>query len=140
MNKLHSRWQVSALACLASGAIGAAEAADATTSPDELLRNPQFKAAYFSALGPKTKDKWLSTLANSGLVRTERVAGDSWQVVTPCKPHDCGDNNLLLLWAPAKGVVVGKLFERGKTTLLGAPSPVMAAELEQLWKAEFRRP
>jgi hypothetical protein len=37
-------------------------------------------------------------------------------------------------------VVVGKLFERGKTTLLGAPSPVMAAELEQLWKAEFRRP
>ncbi len=139
MNIFSSRWRFGALACSVWAAIGAAAAADVPGSPGELLRNPQFKAAYFSALGPKTKDKWLSTLANSGQVRAEKIAGDTWQVVTPCKPHDCGDNNLLLLWAPAKGVVVGKLFEKGKTTLVGAPSPAMAVELERLWKAEFRR-
>jgi hypothetical protein len=53
---------------LAWGAAGACTATDATTSPSELLRDSRFKTAYFTALGPKTKDKWLSTLANSGLV------------------------------------------------------------------------
>jgi hypothetical protein len=116
-----------------------AQAADPMVTTDDLLKNPKFKSAYTAALGPKAKEKWLATMTNSALVRKVTVAGDEFQVATPCKPHDCGDNNLMLLFSPAKGVVYGKLYEKGKTTLIGAPDPAMAAELEKMWKKEFRQ-
>ncbi len=114
-------------------------ATDAMVTTDDLLKNPKFKSAYMAALGPKAKEKWLATMTNSALVRKVNVAGDEFQVATPCKPHDCGDNNLILLFSPARGAVYGKLYEKGKTTLIGAPDPVMAGELEKMWKKEFRQ-
>jgi hypothetical protein len=116
----------------------AAGAADPMVTTDDLLKDPKFKTVYLGALGPRAKEKWLATMTNSALVTKVAVAGDAYQMATPCKPHDCGDNNLLLLYSPAKGVY-GKLYEKGRTTLLGAPGPVMTAELERLWKKEFRQ-
>jgi hypothetical protein len=117
----------------------AAQGADPMVTTDDLLRDPKFKSAYVTSLGPKAKEKWLATMTNSALVRRVTVAGDEFQVATPCKPHDCGEYNLLVLYAPAKGVVYGKLYERGRTTLIGAPNPAMATELERMWKREFRQ-
>jgi hypothetical protein len=34
--------------------------------------------------------------------------------------------------------VYGKVYQRGKSTLIGSPSPAIAAELEKLWKTEWR--
>ena len=117
----------------------AAFAAEPMVTTDDLLRDAKFKKAYLSALGPKAKEKWLAAMTNSALVRNVAVAGDTYQVATPCKPRDCGDNNLLVLYNASKGTVVGKLYEKGKTTLIGAPSPAIAAELEKMWKKEFRQ-
>jgi hypothetical protein len=47
--------------------------------------------------------------------------------------------NDLLLYSPARGVAYGRLYKKGKTTLLRAPSPAMTAELETLWTKEFRQ-
>ena len=116
-----------------------ASAADPMVTTDDLLKDAKFKKAYLSALGPKAKEKWLAAMTNSALVRTVAVAGDTYQVATPCKPRDCGDNNLLVLYSASKGTVVGKLYEKGRTTLIGAPNPAMAAELEKMWKKEFRQ-
>ena len=119
-------------------ASGPARAADPMVTTDDLLKDPKFKSVYLGALGPKAKEKWLATMTNSALVTRVAVAGDTYQMATPCRPHDCADNNLLLLYAPAKGVY-GKLYEKGRTTLLGAPSPALTAELERLWRKEFRQ-
>jgi hypothetical protein len=59
-------------------------------------------------------------------------------LVGACKNHDCYDNTILLLWSGMQNVVYGKVVQRGKSTLIGAPPPAVAAELEKLWKAEFR--
>ena len=118
---------------------GAACAADPMVTTDDLLRDPKFKAAYLGALGPKAKERWLATMTNSALVRRVSVGGEDYQVATPCKPHDCGDNNLLLLYSPAKGVVYGKLFEKGRSTPIGQPDAAMSAELERMWSKEFRQ-
>ncbi|MGZ9067364.1 MAG: hypothetical protein ACXW2I_18775 [Burkholderiales bacterium] len=32
----------------------------------------------------------------------------------------------------------GKIYQRGKSSLIGAPPPAVAAELERLWKSEWR--
>jgi hypothetical protein len=45
----------------------------------------------------------------------------------------------VLLWSGAQNVVYGKVVQRGKSTLIGAPPLALAAELEQLWRAEFQR-
>lgn len=118
---------------------GAARGAEPMTTTDDLLKDPKFRSAYLGALGPKAKEKWLATMSNSSLVRRVSLAGDDYQVASPCKPHDCAENNLLVLYAPAKGVVFGRLHEKGKATLIGAPGPAMAAELEKMWKKEFRQ-
>ena len=132
-------WKTGAAACLAGTWLAAALAADQMLTTDDLLRNPKFKAAYLAALGPKSKEKWLATMTNSGLVRSETVAGTSYQVATPCKPHDCADNNLLLLYSPTRGVVYGHLYEKGKVTTLGNPDVATGAELQTMWKKEFRQ-
>lgn len=118
---------------------GAAHAAEPMVTIDDLLKDRKFKSAYLASLGPKAKEKWLATMTNSALISKVSLAGDTYQVATPCKPHDCADNNLLLLYSPASGAVFGKLYEKGRTTLLGAPSSALAAELERLWKKEFRQ-
>jgi Inhibitor of vertebrate lysozyme (Ivy) len=116
-----------------------AAAAEPMLTTADLLKDPKFESAYRAALGPKANQKWLITMTNSALVSQVTLAGETFQVATPCKPHDCGDNNLLLLYAPGRGLVYGKLYEKGRTTLLGAPSAPMVAELERLWKKEFRQ-
>ena len=64
-------------------------------------------------------------------MREVKLGGQTWQVATPCKPHDCAENNLLLLYAPATGAVHAKLYEKGRSTLLGNPGAVVAAELDK---------
>ena len=47
-------------------------------------------------------------------------------------------NNTVLLYSSAPEVVYGKVYQRGKSTLIGAPPPAVASELEALWKKEWR--
>lgn len=132
-------WFRFAFAAIVSAAWSLSGAAEPMVTVEDLLKNPQFKTAYLAALGPKAKEKWLREMSNSSLVRNVRIEGEDYQVASPCKPHDCGDNNLLLIYAPAKGTVYGSLYEKGKTTLIGAPGPALGAELERMWKKEFRQ-
>ncbi|HEX2539654.1 MAG TPA: Ivy family c-type lysozyme inhibitor [Caldimonas sp.] len=118
---------------------GAACAADPMPTTDDLLKDPRFKAAYLGALGPKAKERWLARMSNSSLVRKVSIGGAEYRVAAPCKPHDCGDNNLLLLYSPARAVVYGKLFEKGRSTLIGSPDTAMSAELDRMWNQEFRQ-
>jgi hypothetical protein len=104
-----------------------------------LLYNAQAKATYHKALGPLKKEPWLANLDGpSREFRPAKVAGADFMLVGTCKNHDCHDNTIVLLWSGAQNVVYGKVVQRGKSTLIGAPPPAVAAELEKLWKAEFR--
>lgn len=130
-------WVAALAAALTAAAV--AHAADAMLTAADLLKNPKFKSAYTAALGPRANERWLAAMSNSAPVRTIQVAGEAYQVATPCKPHDCADNNLLLLYAPASGKVYGHLHESGRVTLIGQPSPGLNRELARLWKQEFRQ-
>ena len=114
--------------------------AEAATSPPELLRDRTFKAAYLKALGAKGQERWLARLDGPAPeLKTRRVLGTDYTVVATCKPHDCADNNLLLLYSPALEQVYGKVYElKAGTTWLGAPPPPMVAEIDRLWRAEWR--
>jgi len=113
--------------------------AAAPPSPPDLLRDPKFKNAYMKALGPLSREKWLAALSGPAPeVRSIRVAGREMQLAAVCKPHDCGDHNTVLLYDAAQPAVYGKVYQAGRSTLLGDPPPPLAAELDKLWRQEWR--
>jgi len=104
-----------------------------------LLYDPKAKAAYTKALGPLAKEPWLARLDGpSPQNRAVKVAGADFVLLAACKNHDCADHNTVLLWS-APDVVYGKVYQRGKSTLIGSPPPAVASEIEKLWKTEWRR-
>jgi Inhibitor of vertebrate lysozyme (Ivy) len=105
-----------------------------------LLYNPKAKATYYKALGPLSKEPWLAKLDGpSSENKAVKVAGADYVLVSTCKNHDCFENSVVLLYSGAQDVVYGKVYQRGKSTLIGSPPPAVAAELERLWKSEFRK-
>jgi hypothetical protein len=110
------------------------------TSPTMLLRDPRFRTPYYKALGAKQGERWLARLDGPApQPRNVRVAGTDYLLLAVCKPRDCGDNNTVLLYSAAQGVVHGQIHERGRNTLIGNPPPAVAAELAKLWRTEWRQ-
>lgn len=104
-----------------------------------LLYNPRAKATYFNALGPLVKGPWLANLDGpSNEFRPVKVNGADYMLGSTCKNHDCHDHTVVLLWLGEQNVVYGKVVQKGRSTLIGSPPPAVAAELEKLWKSEFR--
>jgi hypothetical protein len=104
-----------------------------------LLYNAKAKATYYKALGPLSKEPWLAKLDGpSPQNKKVKAASADYVLLSACKNHDCFENNVVLLYSGAQDVVYGKVYQRGKSTLLGTPPPAVVAELEKLWKTEFR--
>ena len=116
---------------------GAAPAA--MMMPPGMLRDAAFKRAYFQALGPLAKEDWLARLDGPAQeVAKKQFAGNEYHVVSVCKTHDCYDNSMVVLYAPASSTIYGTVHQRGRSTLVGAPPPAVVAELERPWKTTYR--
>jgi hypothetical protein len=105
-----------------------------------VLLNPKVKPLYLKALGPLAREPWLAQL-DGPAPQNKRVtvAGTDFVHMSSCKNHDCGDNNALFLYSAEQGVLYGTIYQKGRTTLIGAPPPAVAAELPALWKKQFRQ-
>jgi hypothetical protein len=104
-----------------------------------LLYNPKAKATYYKALGPLSKEPWLAKLDGpSPQNKKVKAANADYFLLSACKNHDCFDNNVVLLYSGVQDLVYGKVYQRGRSTLIGAPPPAVAGELERLWQSEFR--
>lgn len=121
-------------------ALPGAPAPMALPSPPQLLKDPAFRKPYLAALGPMAREPWLRELTGPAPEsRQVSVAGTTYLMASVCKPHDCYDHNLVLLYDAPRGVVFGKLNQAQRGMLLGQPTPAVAAELERLWRGQFRR-
>jgi hypothetical protein len=104
-----------------------------------LLYNAKAKETYYKALGPLVKEPWLAKLDGpSSEGQAMKVANADYVMLYTCKNRDCYDNTVVLLWSGVQNVVYGKVDQKGKSTLIGDPPPAVAAELERLWKKQFR--
>lgn len=105
-----------------------------------LLYDPKAKATYAKALGPLSKEPWLARLDGpSPQNKRIKVAGADYFLVSVCKNKDCENYSTVLLYSQAQDLVYGKVHQKGKSTLIGDPPPAVAAELEKLWKSEWRQ-
>jgi hypothetical protein len=112
----------------------------AELGPRDLLKDARFRAAYSQAAGPLLRERWIAQLEGPAPAnRPVTVAGVNYVLAASCKPHDCSDYNLLLLWQAPTGKLLGLVQQRGQHTLLGAPAPPLAREIETLWAGEWRK-
>lgn len=108
--------------------------------PSELIRDPRFKAAYLKALGPLARERWLTAVNGPAPeLAPMRLEGADYQMAAFCKPHDCGDNNAVMLYDAAGGRVQGLVYQGGRASLVGGPSRPLAGELERIWRQQWRQ-
>jgi hypothetical protein len=112
--------------------------ADGTAKhPSELIRDPRFKPAYRRALGPLSRTPWLGEMNGPAPdLRQQRIGGVDYTVAAFCQPHDCGDNNAVLLYDAAQGRVYGLLQQKGKTQTFGSPPGPLLIDLNAIWRRE----
>ncbi len=88
---------------------------------------------------PRQGRPWLMQLDGPAQpVKKVQIGGNEYQVVSVCKNHDCYDSNMVLLYAAASETVYGKVNQRDRAVLVGAPPASVVAELERLWRATYR--
>lgn len=116
-----------------------APASRAPESPSDLLRDKAFAQAFRAAIGNLASERWIARLDGPAPpLRSVTQDGVSQQVVSVCKPHDCHDSNLVLLYRADSAQVQGKILRAGRPAWVGAPSAARQAVLEQLWREEWR--
>lgn len=109
-------------------------------SPSELIRDPRFKPAYLRALGSLAREAWLVQMDGPAKdLRQQRIAGVDYTVAGFCKPHDCQDNSVSLLYDAAQGRVYGLLQQKGRMQSLGSPPGPLLIELNAIWRRDFRQ-
>lgn len=124
----------------AKAAAAAPVASGTAKYPSELIRDSRFKAVYRRTLGPLASQPWLARMDGPGVeLAQEKVAGQVVQMVAFCKVHDCGDNNAVLLYDAPGSRIYGIVHMAGRNQFIGAPPQPVAAELNRLWRREWRQ-
>ena len=122
-------------------ALPGAAVAKGPQAPFDLLRDARFKSGFNKAFGAFARERWVARLEGPAPeLKQLTFDGVQYTLASVCKPHDCGDNNLVLLYGREQGTVFGLVQQHGRKTTVGDPSPAMARELDRLWQAEWRGP
>ena len=101
----------------------------------DLLKQKPYRAAWDAMLkGEKKVDRWIVTFSKTGdgvvdKVKTVAVDGQNDTLGWVCKPHDCGGNQLYVLFAPDASAAWGMLSTGKNIRWLGAPSDAVKAAL-----------
>lgn len=106
----------------------------ADTYPWNMLKDGDFKHAYREMLGPKAKLRWLAKLDGPArpVERIEVGEGrESFILIKACKPNDCGNSNIVILYSPKQKAAYAKLVESYASVYLGSPPARLAAVLEE---------
>jgi len=111
--------------CLASTAAGA------QTYPWHMLKDSEFKRAYYAVLGERVKERWLARLDGPANPIDELQQGNEKVVIfNACKPHNCDVSSAVVLYVPEKKKVYIRLYDSGTTSYLGKPSKQVRAFLD----------
>lgn len=104
-----------------------------------VMLDPRLEAAHLKALGPLVREPWLARLDGpSAQNKRMKVAGTDFVKIAACKNHDCFDHNAVFLYSAEQNLFHGIVHQRGRSTLVGQPTPAVAAALPVLWQREFR--
>lgn len=106
----------------------------------EMLRERDFRQAYFATLGELKAERWLAELPGPSSGGTdELVDGVQFVFTDSCKPHDCDEENLVIAYARTKKKAYILVKTKGVLRTLGEPSPSIAAALGCAYEGRFKK-
>ena len=104
----------------------------------DLLKQQAYRTAWNAMMhGEKNIPKWITTFAKTfdGVAtpaQTVEVGGQSDLLASVCKPHDCGGNELYVLFAPRGAKAWGMLMEgENNPRWFGSPGAAEQAALRR---------
>ena len=101
----------------------------------DTIKKRAYRASWDALLKGQRVDPWLATFAKTknGVChpsKTVTLRGVGYQANFVCKPHDCGDNQFLVLFAPRGRKAWGLLLtDETKQRFFGKPDAEMRAAL-----------
>jgi Inhibitor of vertebrate lysozyme (Ivy) len=113
----------------------AAQATDAETYLPDLMEQPAYLKAWKAMLAGETVPPWVDSFtktqnATSAPAKSIPVGGQPYTLGWICKPHDCGDNQLYVLFTPEARQAWGLLISPGdKRQWIGRPDPAIQAAI-----------
>ena len=129
---------MSGMVALAAPAMALAQASPYLT---DVLKKPTYRTAWNQLLASsKPTPSWLTTFTktSNGVVTPAQpvtIAGQRYEAYSVCKPHDCADNRLEVIFSPGGQQVWGVLIvDAGKPRFLGSPDAAITAALNQILK------
>jgi hypothetical protein len=102
----------------------------------DLLKQPSYLAAWKAMLKGATVPAWVASYAKtfdgpSSPAKDVPVGSETYTLGWVCKAHDCGDNQLYVLFSPDGGQAWGLLITAGgQRQWLGAPDAAIQAAIE----------
>jgi hypothetical protein len=99
----------------------------------DLMKQPAYLAAWKGMVAGETVPPWVVTFEKTlnGTATPSKqvpVGGEPYTLAWVCKPHDCGDNQLYVLFAPGARQAWGLLVSAGnKRRWLGKPDAAVQA-------------
>ncbi len=108
----------------------------------DLLRQKPYHAAWDAMLkGEKNVERWVVTFGKTydgvaDTIKSVTVDGQSDTLGWVCKPHDCGNHQLYVLFAPDASAAWGMLVSDKDVRWFGAPSPSVKAALSNAGKQQ----
>jgi hypothetical protein len=100
----------------------------------DLMKQPTYLAAWKGMVAGETVPPWVTTfgktLNGTGTPVTQvSVGGVPYTLAWVCKPHDCGGNEVYVLFAPGGGQAWGLSISGGKRRWLGKPNAAIQAAI-----------
>jgi len=127
---------VIALACVSASAVASAAPAPYLF---QVLKKQPYRAAWEELLAQaKPVPKWLAVFSRTynGVATPMEpltLAGSAYEAYSVCKPHDCFNNRLEVIFTARGERAWGALVEDGKPArIIGPPNPAIAGALNQI--------
>lgn len=100
----------------------------------EQLEKPDYKAAYMQLFdGDAATPAWMKEGGTASPGRVVTIGGTEYELYSHCKPHDCGDNMMYVLFSRDRKHAWALVVESGKPRFLlvnpdGAEADALIAE------------
>jgi hypothetical protein len=114
-----------------------ASAAPTSAAPAELpvlfeqLEKPDYKATYLTLFaGTASTPAWVKEGGTASPGRVVTIGGAEYELYSHCKPHDCGDNMMYVLFSRDRKQAWALAMESGKPRTFGNPDAAMTAFLK----------
>ncbi|WP_158007352.1 Ivy family c-type lysozyme inhibitor [Methyloceanibacter stevinii] len=112
-----------------------AQAPEGPYLPDLMKEQPAYLTAWKEMVAGEKLPAWVDTFtktqgAVATPVKTIPVAGQPHTLGWICKPHDCGGNEVYVLFAPEARQAWGLMISDDKRRWLGNPDAAVQAAIE----------